>query len=326
MPNRAEFKKHAYLVMVHNNLYILERLIKMLDHINNDIYIHIDRKVKNFDFNYFLGVPKKSKIFFTERIKVYWGHYSQVQCELILLKEATKQEYAYYHLLSGVDLPLKSQDYIHHFFEKNEGKEFVHFCNDNWDIENDVYRRRIGSFRFFVKNYRNKSSLKVTTCKLLDYFLVLLQRIFKLNRIKRNELKFEFGSNWFSITHLFAKYIVSQEQWINRTFSYSLCADEIFLQTILLNSEFVNSVINNNMRLIDWYRGINSSPYTFKKEDYDELVNSDFLFARKFDENVDRKIVDLIYNYVMDGSDIMASKQRESSINSIKNRCQERHQ
>jgi hypothetical protein len=321
MPNRAECKKHAYLVIAHDNFYILEKQIKMLDHINNDIYIHIDKRVKNFDFKYFLSVPKKSKIFFTERIKVYWGHYSQIQCELILLKKASKQEYAYYHLLSGVDLPLKSQDDIHHFFEKNEGKEFVHFLTNNWDIENDIYRRRIGQFHFISKHYRHKSPLISITYKILDHFLVRLQRIFKVNRIKGNESKFKFGSNWFSITHIAAKYIISQEEWIKKTFNYSLCPDELFLQTILLNSQFKNSIINDNVRLIDFDRGKNSSPYTFKKDDYDELMNSDLLFARKFDENADRKVVDLIYNYVMDGSDSMASKQRDGSIASIKNRC-----
>lgn len=34
-----------------------------------------------------------------------------------------------------------------------------------------------------------------------------------------------------------------------------------------------------NMRLIDWHRG---GPYVWKKRDYDELVQSDKLFARKF--------------------------------------------
>lgn len=43
-----------------------------------------------------------------------------------LLKYACSQnKYAYYHLISGVDLPIKSQNYIHSFFKKNAGKQFV---------------------------------------------------------------------------------------------------------------------------------------------------------------------------------------------------------
>ena len=56
-------EKHAYLIVAHNNFYILERLVKLLDYEFNDIYIHIDKKVKDFRFNYFKNIVTKSKIF-----------------------------------------------------------------------------------------------------------------------------------------------------------------------------------------------------------------------------------------------------------------------
>ena len=46
-----------------------------------------------------------------------------------------------------------------------------------------------------------------------------------------------------------------------------------------------------NQRLIDWKRG---NPYTWRKQDFDELVNSDLLFARKFDIVVDNQIINCI--------------------------------
>ena len=46
-------QKHAYLIMSHNDFYILEKLLRLLDDRRNDIYVHIDKKVKNFDFKYF---------------------------------------------------------------------------------------------------------------------------------------------------------------------------------------------------------------------------------------------------------------------------------
>lgn len=42
------------------------------------------------------------------------------------------------------------------------------------------------------------------------------------------------------------------------------------------------------MRLIDWNRG---APYTFRMSDFDEIKNSDMLFCRKFDANVDDIII-----------------------------------
>ena len=45
--------KHAYLIIAHVDFSILEKTIKLLDDENNDFYIHIDKKVKNFDFEYY---------------------------------------------------------------------------------------------------------------------------------------------------------------------------------------------------------------------------------------------------------------------------------
>lgn len=59
------------------------------------------------------------------------------------------------------------------------------------------------------------------------------------------------------------------------------------------------------MRLIDWDRG---RPYTFRKEDYDEIMASDCFFARKFDEKVDFDIVELIYNEIKKEQDIEINK------------------
>ena len=50
------------------------------------------------------------------------------------------------------------------------------------------------------------------------------------------------------------------------------------------------------MRKIDWERG---NPYVWHEKDYDELINSEYLFARKFDENVDKNIIDKIYGKLM---------------------------
>ena len=45
----------------------------------------------------------------------------------ILLKAAIKEKYDYYHLITGVDLPLKPVDKINKFFEESNGKDFVDF-------------------------------------------------------------------------------------------------------------------------------------------------------------------------------------------------------
>lgn len=56
---------------------------------------------------------------------------------------------------------------------------------------------------------------------------------------------------------------------------------------------------NNNLRLIDWTRGGHGHPHVFTAEDYDMLVSSDQLFARKFDENTDRQIIDSLCAHLL---------------------------
>lgn len=49
-----------------------------------------------------------------------------------------------------------------------------------------------------------------------------------------------------------------------------------------------NKNIESNMRYIDWTLG---APYTFQESDYQRIMSSGCLFARKFDETVDSDII-----------------------------------
>ena len=77
--------------MSHNEFSILENLILLLDDSRNDIYVHIDSKVRNFDFKYYEQLLKKSNIYFIERKNIRWGHVSQIYCQISLIKNAIKK-------------------------------------------------------------------------------------------------------------------------------------------------------------------------------------------------------------------------------------------
>lgn len=122
--------KHAYLIMAPNDFYILDKLIHSIDNTNNDIFIHIDKKVYNFDKQKFLSITSYSKVFFVDNFNVYWGEYSQIQAEISLFESAYNSgNYRYCHLISGSDMILKNQNWIHDFFNKNDGYEFLQCAN-----------------------------------------------------------------------------------------------------------------------------------------------------------------------------------------------------
>lgn len=285
---------HAYMIIAHNQFELLERLIKALDDERNDIYIHIDAKVKDFDFDRFKSLAACSKVYFTDRIKITWGDFSQVKCEMLLLKAAAENEnpdkpYSYYHLISGVDLPIKTNDEIHAFFEENKGKEFIHFSS------NEVTESSVSRIKYYHL-FRKKRNL---FNKILAQLALRVQMLFGVNRLRGKELSVQKGCNWFSITGDFAHYIVDNMREYEKIFSYSYCCDEVFIQTVFVNSPYKNNLYMQNCnndhlacaRLIDWERG---NPYVFRKEDYALIKASPAIFARKFDLNTDREIIDML--------------------------------
>lgn len=289
--------KHAYLIEAHKYGKQLITLLQMLDDEHNDIYLHIDKKTKNFPFKLIEGTCSKSSVYFTARYNVQWGGFSQIKAELALLSAATKnRDYDYLHLISGDDLPIKKQVQIREFFENNSGKEFVCFDSNVFNAEYRVY------YRYFLQEFIGKS-----TKNKLSFVLSKIQaatvKIQKKCSIKRNQdIEFRKGPNWFSITNDLARYIVGCEKEIIKRYRFSKCADEVFLQTIVYNSPFYQNVYSldysnpchSMVRAVDWKRG---NPYVFRKDDFDELMDREELFARKFDENIDYDIIEMICDY-----------------------------
>ena len=60
-------KKQAYIILVHKNPNQLNRLLKMLDNENIDIFLHIDKKSEYlFDYELLKKSVVKSELFFVK--------------------------------------------------------------------------------------------------------------------------------------------------------------------------------------------------------------------------------------------------------------------
>ena len=131
----------------------------------------------------------------------------------------------------------------------------------------------------------------------LSYEYIKLQKMLRIDRTKSAPFTYCRGGNWFSIRHELAAYALTQEKAIHRWFDQSITADELFLQCIALSSPLKDTIERENWRLVDWKRTEHGgcSPHTFTMADYDMIVQSDKLFARKFDPKVDREIIDALY-------------------------------
>ncbi len=281
--------KHAYLIMAHSQFEQLKKLIKLLDDPRNDIFVHVDAKSGDFNQDLFVNLTSQASLSFIKRKRVTWGAYSQVRCELDLLESATKEYHDYYHLLSGSDLPIKSQDEIHAFFDENYQVEYLSIHDGV--METKCYRDRIQVYHFLQELLGKKKSDSLIFK--FDWALLKLQELLHVDRLKKSHVEFQKGTNWFSITHELAQYVVSVTPSLRKMYKFTKCADEVFLHTLAWNSQFRDRIQSDSKRLIDWKRG---RPYTFRLEDYDTLMNSSCFWARKFNEDLDPEIVTKIFD------------------------------
>ena len=316
-------KKHAFLILAHNEFDMLKLLIKSIDHVRNDIYVHIDAKAKNFDEKKFETITTQSNLFFINKIPVYWGATSLTDAYLNLMESAYKKDvYEYYHFISGVDIPLKTQDEIHVFFDKHAGIEFVN-TNEKSSIEisNDYnskvqlkqkiidllkmkHHDRYMRYHFTQKHFNfQRANTTSKIIYILGRLFIVAQK--SLGIIRNRKVNIYEGSGWYSITHNLVSLIIQKRKFIEKTFKFTLCSDELFVQTILLDSPLKENIYCPNpsalsnlvppLRYVDWERWDKISPYIFKVEDYEQLIKNDALFARKFSTLTDKEIVKKMY-------------------------------
>lgn len=249
------------------------------------MYLHLDKKA---DFS--LHVPGLKLV---ERQSVYWGSHNQIKATLSLFKAAHEQKYNRYVLISGQDLPIKKNSEILNFLKKHPQTQFLEFNVlpvSWWGAEKGIER---------LKYYYLKSDL--TFIQKLSAKLVYWQKKYRLVNRKINFNAYA-GANWMNLTHDAVSYILdytdNHPEYLKR-FRFTHCADEIYFQSILLNSSFSEHCENNTLRYFNWIKGP-EFPRTLRMDDLNDIIKSDALFARKFDESVDSEIIKEIYKRIED--------------------------
>jgi hypothetical protein len=124
----------AYLILAHESPNHFKRLIRALASPNSACFVHVDRKSNLDDF---LMREAANVHFYEDRIPVYWGEFTFVEAILRLMRHAVNASthYDYYVHLSGTHYPVRSADYIEHFFEEHHGAEFIN--TDSMSSEKD---------------------------------------------------------------------------------------------------------------------------------------------------------------------------------------------
>lgn len=271
--------KHAYLILCHADLHLLKILIGLLDDERNDLFIHIDRKA---DFTGSgLSTTCAGLYILEQRLDARWGDYSLVDVEMMLFEKAYNTDnYVYFHVLSGSDLPIKSQNYIHKECDMNPNIEYIGFSGSSSDKE---AQWRASHYFLFSKKFRTGNIV----IRLLRRLFLLIQ--YPFDKIHNNKkLIFKKGPQWCSVTSNFVGYLLQNKSTIKKLFSHTYCPDELFIQTLCWNSSFrlkVKSLeheFEGCRRYIKWVDG--------ELQDMTQAslllaLQSNHWFARKFSSN-----------------------------------------
>ncbi len=276
----------AHLLITYTDPLLTEKMIRKMEHPQFDFYIHVDKKM---DITSHLFLAKMPNVYLIkDRVDVVWGGYNTVEATLRSVKEIFSKgiEYDYIHLMSGQDYPIKPAWFIYNFFEENKGKEFTEYEHfDDWADESYPRIRE-----YHLTNYKFPGR----------YYVQWLMN--KCLPVRKSPIPMTFyGSSMFwAFTTDCLKYILSfleHNPRFKRFIELTWGCDEFMFQTIVLNSPFKESVVNNNLLYLDRVKGA-PHPNVLTINHLSHIQISDKLFARKFDMARDKDILNSIDQYL----------------------------
>ena len=268
--------KIAYLIMLHNNFPQVKWLLSSILNDDDSFIFHID---------------KKSDSRFSQQVKQYVGHrsnikylpsrrivrfgWSVVETQLRAIQElaVSNKEWSYLVNVSGQDYPIKSIADIRTKLTAEWPRNFVEVIPFNEMAERDPHDPHLARRLAF------------------EMFGAVLTTRIRLPFPKIVNVKYK-GSAWFMLTRNFCEWLLSTllTQQIEKLVKYTWNPDELFFQVLVMNSPYRNLLAEHYGREIIWSVGT-ASPKTLCMEDYERLSASAALFARKFDQSVDRQVL-----------------------------------
>lgn len=285
----------AILITAYKNVEHLKSIINFFDS-RFSIYIHIDKKslISNSEIKTLTQLGNVHYI--SKHYKINWGGVNHLKAILELSEKAIKNDHnSYFHLITGHDYPIKDIDQFIEFEKENSNKIFMEYHALPYYAWDDGGMDRLSRYNFYdwmdgrtgwKEQFLKKSSK--------------LQMILNLKRgFSTNFPKLYGGSTYWSMSRESLSYIFSymnkNPKYLER-FKYSFCSEEIFFQTILVNSTFSSNIVNDNQRFIVWEKRNGNFPANLDSSDYDKIKKSKALFARKFEYPISETLLTKLKN------------------------------
>lgn len=273
--------KQAILITAYKDFHHLVEIVAFFDE-NFELYIHIDKKSKVTVFELSKLKAFENVKLISQKYKINWGGLNHLKSILYLSEQALKNpQNKYFHLISGQDYPINKASYFVDFF-KNRKEEFIEF----FSVPNPGLEGNEGMDRIEYYNLYDIFNAKIPNQNRIIMELIKLQKKIGFKRSISSKIpKLYMGSTWWSLSRECLNYVVEftkNNKFILNRFKYTLCSEEFYFQTVIMNSIFSKKVVGNNLRYIDWVARNGSNPAILDDTDYEKLIKSKAFFARKF--------------------------------------------
>lgn len=282
----------AYIVSAYKLPEQLSRLVERLATDTSLVLIHVDRKTDEQTYRHMVtSLARFDNVYFLRRHRCDYGGFGHVRATMTGIDELVRRRVAfdYVTLLTGQDYPIKSNEQIAEFFQKHQGASFIDYFplpTDGWEGGG---LDRIESWHVRVRGRRVR---------------IRGRPRLRLTRRFPAGLRPFGGSSYWSMSRECSEWVyefLRRRPSYIRFFKYVDVPDEMFFQTIVLNSPLRATLVNDDLRYLEWRNpALAGGPAVLGKDDLGKLARSPKLFARKFDITQDRDILDLIDSRILE--------------------------
>jgi hypothetical protein len=261
--------KYAICILAHDNPILLSKLIAKLQDDNTEIFVHLDAKCKRSDYEEISGAT-----FIDKRVSVNWGGRSMITAMYNLIDYVVhNSECGYLIFISGHDYPIfHPSQYNKIINPKIDYVDYDKLPISKW-YEGGLDRIR---YYYFFDDIRS----------IYSKILIRLQKALKIKRNSLMKKNIYGGSQWINIKRETAKYILQHWDKYFKLFQYARIPDELIFQTILMNSDFKDEIINLNLRHLVFEEDA-SNPNFIKLEDMSTIKNKEVVTCRKIKDEIE---------------------------------------
>jgi len=295
--------KIIYLITAHKNPAQIARLVNRLNDDEVSFLIHIDKKTDTSLYKQTIDLCSSDNVQFIEpRVSCNYMCFGILSATIKGLQQSLKSEFDFLINLSGQDYPIKSNERIKAFLSANRGRSFMSYHTlpfegwlpngglnryESWNIE-------IGNRQLFIP----LEPIQFQTLHKMKLEFVIKAANLLLPKRRSFLEGFQPYGGW-AFWCLARKHVEYADEFIEKNrsfvnyFKHVSVPDEMFFQTLFMNSQYKGDFVSDDLRFIEWVEG-DSHPKIFTEKDFDKIANSEKLFARKFDMSIDKKILERI--------------------------------